>query len=184
MLWIRKDIEVEQVPVQSSDLTAAVLRIPERSILVVYVYVEVQDKEALLNTTSKLQQIIQETRDRIGTRDEVSQERQGEADPIIDLMSDHALSILLPRGTKTWQIGNRQTTIDLVLASEELASTVIKCAIHGKDLSTGVEQEDPTMAPIFESELEPEALIDPRLRRAPESQLSSKLRAPTLSKSF
>jgi hypothetical protein len=33
-----------------------------------------------------------------------------------------------------------------------------------KDLSIGVEQEDPTMAPIFESELEPEALIDPRLR--------------------
>jgi hypothetical protein len=32
-----------------------------------------------------------------------------------------------------------------------------------KDLSIGVEQEDPTMAPIFESELEPEALIDPRL---------------------
>jgi hypothetical protein len=36
-----------------------------------------------------------------------------------------------------------------------------------KDLSIGVEQEDPTMAPIFESELEPrlEALIDPRLQR-------------------
>ncbi|KFY31774.1 hypothetical protein V493_00807 [Pseudogymnoascus sp. VKM F-4281 (FW-2241)] len=37
-----------------------------------------------------------------------------------------------------------------------------------KDLSIGVEQEDPTMAPIFESELEPEALIDPQLCRAPE----------------
>src|SRR5258706_16452575 len=32
MLWIRKDIEVEQVSVQSSDLTAAVLRLPDRSI--------------------------------------------------------------------------------------------------------------------------------------------------------
>ena len=37
-----------------------------------------------------------------------------------------------------------------------------------KDLSIGVEQEDLMMAPIFESELEPEALIDPQLRRAPE----------------
>ncbi|KFY81192.1 hypothetical protein V499_00018 [Pseudogymnoascus sp. VKM F-103] len=41
-----------------------------------------------------------------------------------------------------------------------------------KDLAIGVEQEDPTMGPIFESELqselEPEALLDPRLRRAPE----------------
>ena len=35
MLWIRKDIEAEQVPMQSSDLTAAVLRLPDRSILVV-----------------------------------------------------------------------------------------------------------------------------------------------------
>jgi hypothetical protein len=42
-----------------------------------------------------------------------------------------------------------------------------------KDLSIGVEQEDPTMASIFESELEPvlepelEALIDPRLQQEP-----------------
>jgi hypothetical protein len=43
-----------------------------------------------------------------------------------------------------------------------------------KDLSIGVKQEDPTMAPIFESELEPEALIDPQLRRAPD--LSIELR--------
>ncbi|OBT46006.1 hypothetical protein VE00_03794 [Pseudogymnoascus sp. WSF 3629] len=43
-----------------------------------------------------------------------------------------------------------------------------------KDLSIGVEQEDLTMAPIFESELEPEALINPRLRQAPE--LSIELR--------
>lgn len=47
MLWIQKDIEVEQVLVQSSDLTAAVLRLPGRSILVVSVYVEPQDTEAL-----------------------------------------------------------------------------------------------------------------------------------------
>ncbi|KFZ20396.1 hypothetical protein V501_00163 [Pseudogymnoascus sp. VKM F-4519 (FW-2642)] len=53
-----------------------------------------------------------------------------------------------------------------------------------KDLSIGVEQEDPTLAPIFESEpgieleLEPEALMDPRLQaragtRAWSSELSS-----------
>lgn len=39
MLWIRKDIEAEQIPVQSSDLTAAMLRLPDRSVLVVSVYV-------------------------------------------------------------------------------------------------------------------------------------------------
>ena len=42
-----------------------------------------------------------------------------------------------------------------------------------KDLSIGVEQEDPTMAPIFESELEPEfeALIDPQLQQAPKPRI-------------
>ncbi|OBT61467.1 hypothetical protein VE03_08986, partial [Pseudogymnoascus sp. 23342-1-I1] len=46
-----------------------------------------------------------------------------------------------------------------------------------KDLSIGVEQEDLTLAPIFESELhpEPEALIDPRLRQAPELELGIEL---------
>ena len=56
--------------------------------------------------------------------------RQGEADPIIDLMTEHALSSMLPRGTKTWQCGDYETTIDLVLASKELADTVLRCAAH------------------------------------------------------
>ena len=48
-----------------------------------------------------------------------------------------------------------------------------------KDLTVGVEQEDPTMGPIFESELlsepELEALLDPRLQRAPEPSSGSEL---------
>lgn len=89
----------------------------------VSVYVEPHDAEALRDATCKLHQIIEETRTRIGTRvdvvlagdfnrhdqlwggDNVSRERQGEADPIIDLMSEHALRSLLRRGTKTWQKG-------------------------------------------------------------------------------
>jgi hypothetical protein len=148
MLWIRKDIAAEQVPVQSSDLTAAVLRLPDRSILVVSVYIEPQDAEALRVAICKLHQVIRGTRSKIGTRvdvvlagdfnrhdqlwggDDVSRERQGEADQIIDLMSEHALRSLLPRGTKTWQRGDHESTIDLVLASEELATSVVKCIVH------------------------------------------------------
>jgi hypothetical protein len=33
MLWVRKDVEVEQVPIESPDLTAAVIRVFERLIL-------------------------------------------------------------------------------------------------------------------------------------------------------
>ena len=136
MLWIRKDIEAEQVAVQSSDITAAVLRLPDRSILVASVYVEGSGTDALSSAINNLHQVIQETRNKIGTRvdvilagdfnrhdqlwggDEVSQSRQGEADAIVDLMSEYALHSLLPRGTKTWQSGDRESTIDLILASE------------------------------------------------------------------
>ncbi len=60
-------------------------------------------------------------------------ERQGEADPVIDLMNEFTLSSLLPRGTKTWHGGDYQTTIDLVLASEELKDATGKCTIYGTE---------------------------------------------------
>jgi hypothetical protein len=64
-------------------------------------------------------------------------ERQGEADPIINLMNNFMFRSLLRRGTKTWQSGDYEITIDLVLASEELADVNIRYAIynieHGLD---------------------------------------------------
>lgn len=61
--------------------------------------------------------------------------RQGEADPTINLMNKFALSSLLKRGTKTWhsegQYGDYKSTIDLVLASDNLADLMTKCVIHG-----------------------------------------------------
>jgi hypothetical protein len=68
--------------------------------------------------------------DQLWGGEDVALERQGEADPIIDLMTELALSSLLPRGTKTWHGGDYETTIDLVLASEELTDTTLKCTIH------------------------------------------------------
>ncbi|XP_044720163.1 endonuclease-reverse transcriptase domain-containing protein [Hirsutella rhossiliensis] len=62
--------------------------------------------------------------------DEVSASRQGEGQPIIDLMDDFGLSSLLPRGTKTWQRSDEESTIDLVLASAELADELTSCVIH------------------------------------------------------
>jgi hypothetical protein len=48
-----------------------------------------------------------------------------------------ALSSLFLHGTKTWQGGGYETTIDLVLASEELTASTIRCSIyetkHGAD---------------------------------------------------
>jgi hypothetical protein len=68
--------------------------------------------------------------DQLWRGDEVSPRRHGEADPIIDFMNRWRLESLLPRGTKTWQSATYATTIDLMLASQELASDVLKCKIH------------------------------------------------------
>jgi hypothetical protein len=109
MLWIRRDIDAEQVPVESPDLTAVVLRLPDRSILVASIYIEPRDEESLLDMTNKLDRLIRNTRATISTRldvilagdfnrhdqlwggDDVSPSRQGEADLIVYLMSEHAL---------------------------------------------------------------------------------------------
>jgi endonuclease/exonuclease/phosphatase family metal-dependent hydrolase len=48
-------------------------------------------------------------------------------------MNDLSLRSLLPRGTKTWQSTRFESTIDLVLASVELASAVIQCRIHATE---------------------------------------------------
>ena len=71
ILWVRKDVEVEQVPMQSADLTAALLRLPDRSILIVSAYVETNNADALLETMNMIRQAIQETRNRTGTRVDV-----------------------------------------------------------------------------------------------------------------
>ncbi|EXK24557.1 hypothetical protein FOMG_18723 [Fusarium oxysporum f. sp. melonis 26406] len=47
MLWIRRDLEAEQVPIPSPDLTGAIIRFPERDVLVVSVYVEGRNEQAL-----------------------------------------------------------------------------------------------------------------------------------------
>jgi hypothetical protein len=50
MLWIRKDLDGEQIPIQSLDITAALLRLTDRSIFVISTYVKPANPEALLQT--------------------------------------------------------------------------------------------------------------------------------------
>ena len=129
-------------------MTAAILRLPDRRVLVVSVYVPKEDSQALRGACDDLRNIITNTRRNAGTTvdvviagdfnrhdqlwggDDVSVERQGEADRIIDLMNEFALCSLLRRGTKTWHGGDYDTTIDLVPASTKLADTTVKCTIY------------------------------------------------------
>ncbi|OBS17158.1 hypothetical protein FPOA_12311 [Fusarium poae] len=52
-------------------------------------------------------------------------------------MDEHGLLSLLPRGTKTWEGPGGESTIDLTLASAELADEMVHCGIypteHGSD---------------------------------------------------
>lgn len=109
------------------------------------------DAQALRDTCDHLRKSIQEARrkagivvevvivgdfnrhDQLWGGDSVSMERQGEADAIIDLMSEFTLNSLLRRGTKTWHGGDYETTIDLVLTTEELKDAIIKCTVHGTE---------------------------------------------------
>jgi hypothetical protein len=140
-VWIRKDLEVEQLAIQS----------PDRKILIVSVYIP-QGTEALLEEIELIRALINTTRQRIWTRIDIvlagdfnrhdqlwggnDVTEQGEADPIIYLMAEVGLRSLLPRGTVT-QEADSSSTIDLMLASQELADTTIRCGIysveHGSD---------------------------------------------------
>ncbi|KJZ68546.1 hypothetical protein HIM_12063 [Hirsutella minnesotensis 3608] len=135
-------------PIRSMLWIRTVLQLADREVMVVSVYVEGKNDEALISAMGKLSDVIDRFRDGTGRRtdvilaggfnrhdllwggDEVSSRRQGEGQPIVDLMSDLGLCNLLPRRTKTWQVRDKESTIDLVLVSSELADEMTSCVIH------------------------------------------------------
>ena len=107
------------------------------------VYAAGNDEDALRTAIRQLHTTIESFRSSMGKRtdiilvgdfnrhdqlwggDEVTGRRQGEAGPIIDLMDEHGLLSLLPRGTKTWEEPGGESTIGLTLASAELADEMV-----------------------------------------------------------
>ena len=97
MLWVNKEVEAEQVRIESPDMTAAVVRLPDRLILVASVYVPGDDPQALRETCDSLRKAVRDVRRGSGAvvevvfagdfnrhnqlwgGDEVSLEKQGEA---------------------------------------------------------------------------------------------------------
>ncbi|KAK9444805.1 reverse transcriptase [Metarhizium brunneum] len=159
-------------PVDSSDLTAAVLRLPGRLVFVASVYVGGVETQALTDTCRLLRRIITDTRrgvlqevdvvisgdfnrhDQLWGGDEVRPAGHGEADEIIDLMAEFSFHSLLLRGKKTWKGSDSrgricETTIDLVLASEDLANDLVKCGTHHTEHGS----DHSTIKTIFETEV-------------------------------
>ena len=116
MLWIKNDIEMEQVQAPSSDITTALIWLPHQTILLVSVYVEGNSQVALSDATATIASIIAKAKlrsdslkliivgdfnrhDNLWGGDTVSDSRQGEAEPIIEMMAEFRLISLLRRGT-------------------------------------------------------------------------------------
>lgn len=89
-------------------------------------------------------------------------------------MNDFSLRSLLPRGTKTWQGGEHETTIDLVLASEGLATGLVKCTIHATEHGS----DHRAVETIFDTEV-PEQQHQERLllKNAPWKEIRARIAA-------
>ncbi|SPJ70284.1 uncharacterized protein FTOL_00012 [Fusarium torulosum] len=66
MLWVNKEVEAEQVPIDSPDVTAAVVRLPDHLVFTASVYVPGGDAQALQDICAKLRKAIKEVRQRSG----------------------------------------------------------------------------------------------------------------------
>jgi hypothetical protein len=66
MLWVNREIEAEQVRVESLDLTAAIIRLCERRVLVVLVYILGGDQQALRDACDRLYMVIKDTKRKTG----------------------------------------------------------------------------------------------------------------------
>ena len=114
MIWTRADLEVEQAQIETSDITAVTVRLPHLSILLFSVYVQCADPDALQIAVQNISQTILREKQRVGRLEvivagdfnrhdalwggnKVSDERQGEAEPIITMMSEQGLISLLKR---------------------------------------------------------------------------------------
>lgn len=63
---MNNDVEAEQIPIESPNITAAVIRLPERPVLAISTYVPGGDTQPLRDTYNTLRQVITETRREVG----------------------------------------------------------------------------------------------------------------------
>ncbi|KAJ6105184.1 hypothetical protein N7523_010258 [Penicillium sp. IBT 18751x] len=114
--------------------------------------------------------------DQLWGGDDVSLTRQGEADPIINLMSEFALCSMLKRGTKTWhgggQSGDCESTIHLVLASASLTDSMVKRAIHGTEHGSDHRAIETILDAPWPAPQHPERLL---LKNAPWKEINARI---------
>ncbi|KAJ6168143.1 hypothetical protein N7497_000986 [Penicillium chrysogenum] len=82
MLWVNRDVEAEQVRIESPDLTAAVIRLPERLVFIASVYVEGGEASALSDACDRLRKAITKR----GTKTWHGGGQSGDCESTIDLV--------------------------------------------------------------------------------------------------
>ena len=155
MIWINKNItNFHILKTRSPDITAISLQTTDNRHLLVFSTYEQPDNgpgahEHLRTSMDKIRRLYEIEQRKYGDQLDVivagdlnrhdpvwggdhiaASRRMGEASPIIELMTDLQLRSLLPRGTITYSSGRWTSTIDLMLASDFLATRKISCQLH------------------------------------------------------
>ncbi|KAF9729205.1 hypothetical protein PMIN01_12895 [Paraphaeosphaeria minitans] len=161
MLWTHRDITARPISTESTDIAALLIELETGPLLAISVYIPAKSDSEDSELNSRLDIIrrtIDTTRRNHDKRVEIliagdfnrhdqfwggdlvaTSQRQGEGEPIIQLMSELDLQCPLPRGIETWisYNGEHSSTIDLILVTQELASEIQRCTTdsmaHGSD---------------------------------------------------
>ena len=156
MIWAHRNLPVKPIPTPSPDITAVLMRVEDRQILVFSVYVPQRQEgpeDPLPGHLRCIQEVTARTQrdhgpqgveiivagdfnrhDQLWGGDHVAQSRrQGEGQAIIELMADLGIHSLLPRGTITYGDALRQSTIDLMMVSDGLSDDVVRCEVYAEE---------------------------------------------------
>jgi hypothetical protein len=156
MIWANHNGPgVTPIPVESPDITAAIIKVPDYTILIMSVYIppraDSHHREDLVARLQIIESTITRAKEQYGPQIELviagdfnrwhhlwgghqatvdHFRRRYEAEPILDFMSEWNLQSLLRRGTITFEGPQGRSTVDLTLASGTLAAQLIQCKIH------------------------------------------------------
>ena len=163
MIWARKDLKCRQVNIKHPDVTAIIYDLAEknRRIMLVSVYIPCirnqreKDLQQLITRLSLIRQAYATDKsvdadleliltgdfnrwDSLWGGNQVAiHGRQGEAEPLVELMAELSLQSLLPRGTVTYSARTVSSTIDLIFTTARLAEEVEQSEVydcnHGSD---------------------------------------------------
>jgi hypothetical protein len=161
-LWVTKRCRATQIPVDSYDTVAVLLRLQDRALLITASYEPRDGKSAVEREAALARQLgrlaesvrlakLKTVGERLdvllctdfnrhhelwgGLRASYDKGRVNEGEPFVDLIQEAGLQSLLPAGTTTWehQSGNIASTVDVLAGSEGIVEHLKYCRIYHDD---------------------------------------------------